>query len=243
MKNLVKYILQKVLGLKTYMSVFALFKIKTLHRDKKENDFFHFMDLLSDGKGAILDIGANLGVMSTHLARKFPHSTIHSFEPLPINYTVFQKLQKKYNLKNSVLHTCALGDEVGEVKMILPVHKNTVLQGLSHVKHDSITEWNEGKEITVPIKRLDDFEWNENVQGIKIDIENFEYFALKGGVELIQKFKPIIYAELWENENRDNCFELLKSFDYSIFVFHQNEFQEFQPKIHSTQNFFFRSNV
>jgi hypothetical protein len=95
MKNLVKYILQKVLGLKTYMSVFARFKIKTLHRDKKENDFFHFMGLLSDGKGAILDIGANLGVMSTHLARKFPHSTIHSFEPLPINYTVFQKLQKK----------------------------------------------------------------------------------------------------------------------------------------------------
>lgn len=242
MKNLIKYILQKLLGLNNYMYVFARYKIKTLHLDKKENDFFHFMNLLSDGKGAILDIGSNLGVMSTHLARKFPQSTIHSFEPLPINYSVFQKLQRKFNLKNSVLHTCALGDEKGEVKMILPVHKNTVLQGLSHVKHESITEWNDGKEINVPIQRLDDFEWNETIQGIKIDIENFEYFALKGGIELIQKFKPIIYAELWENENRSNCFDLLKNLGYSIDVFFENDFHEFDPKKHTTQNFFFRFN-
>ncbi len=49
MKNSLKYILQKLLGLKTYLYVFALVKIKTLRNDSKENDFFTFLSLLKDG--------------------------------------------------------------------------------------------------------------------------------------------------------------------------------------------------
>ncbi len=240
MKNLVKYILQKTLGINTYLSVFAQYKIRTLHLDKKENDFFHFMDLLEDGKGNILDIGANLGVMSSHLCKRFPSATVHAFEPLVVNSRVIRIVQKKYKLNNLQLHEMALGDEDGIVKMILPLNGQTVMQGLSHVKHESITDWNEGKEIEVPIKKLDHLQLSENIQGIKIDVENFEYFALKGGIELIKANKPLIYAELWANENRTNCFNLLAEIGYSIFVYENNQLHIFDESKHKTQNFFFR---
>jgi FkbM family methyltransferase len=240
MKNFVKYILQKTLGINTYLSVFARYKIRTLHLDKKENDFFHFMDLLQDGKGNILDIGANLGVMSVHLSKRFPTATIHAFEPLEVNSSVIRKIQKKFKLKNLQLHEIALGEESGTVKMILPLNGHTVMQGLSHVKHESITDWNEGKELEVPIKKLDDLCLNEAIQGIKIDVENFEYFALKGGIELIIKNKPLIYAELWANENRKKCFHLLTEIGYSIFVYDNNQLHIFDESKQSTQNFFFR---
>ena len=69
MKTFIKYILQKILGLKTYLYVFAIFVIVKIRWDKKEKDFFHFMKLIKD-EGVILDLGANIGVTSYYLAKK-----------------------------------------------------------------------------------------------------------------------------------------------------------------------------
>lgn len=239
MKNSVKYILQKIMGLNTYLYVFALYKIKTLRSDKKENDFFTFLSLLKDGKGDVLDIGANLGIMTVHLANKLPNTTIHAFEPMPTNVSVLKRIIAKFKLKKTKIHEIALGDESGTAKMVLPVNGQTVMQGLSHIKHETITEWNEGQEVDVKLDKLDNILNGQPVQAIKIDIENFEYFALKGASRIITSNKPIIYAELWNNENRSNCFEYLKSFNYSIFVGENNQIVPFDSSKHDTQNFIF----
>lgn len=239
MKNSVKYILQKLLGLNTYLYVFALYKIKTLRSDKKENDFFTFLSLLKDGKGDVLDIGANLGIMTVHLANKLPNTTIHAFEPMPTNVSVLKRIIAKFKLKTTKIHEIALGDESGTAKMVLPVNGQTVMQGLSHIKHETITEWNEGKEVDVKLDKLDNILNGQPVQAIKIDVENFEYFALKGANRIIESNKPIIYAELWDNENRSKCFEYLQSFSYSIFVGENNQIVPFDSSKHHTQNFIF----
>ncbi len=227
------------MGLNTYLYVFALYKIKTLRSDKKENDFFTFLSLLKDGKGDVLDIGANLGIMTVHLANKLPNTTIHAFEPMPTNVSVLKRIIAKFKLKKTKIHEIALGDESGTAKMVLPVNGQTVMQGLSHIKHETITEWNEGQEVDVKLDKLDNILNGQPVQAIKIDIENFEYFALKGATRIITSNKPIIYAELWNNENRSNCFEYLKSFNYSIFVGENNQIVPFDSSKHDTQNFIF----
>ncbi|MFN6014603.1 MAG: FkbM family methyltransferase, partial [Flavobacteriales bacterium] len=155
MKNRLKYILQKLMGFRTYLYVFALFKIRTLRSDAKEKDFFHFLSMLKDGDGAVLDVGANIGIMTVHLANKLPNSTIHAFEPIPENLSVLKKIVAKYNLKKIRIHETAVGESTGKVKMILPHDRKTKMQGLSHVKHESITEWNEGDEYNVPLDTLD----------------------------------------------------------------------------------------
>lgn len=227
------------MGLNTYLYVFALYKIKTLRSDKKENDFFTFLSLLKDGKGDVLDIGANLGIMTVHLANKLPNTTIHAFEPMPTNVSVLKRIIAKFKLKKTKIHEIALGDESGTAKMVLPINGQTVMQGLSHIKHETITEWNEGQEVDVKLDKLDNILNGQPVQAIKIDIENFEYFALKGANRIITSNKPIIYAELWNNENRSNCFEYLKSFNYSIFVGENNQIVPFDSSKHDTQNFIF----
>lgn len=239
MKNSVKYILQKMMGLQTYLYVFALYKIRTLRSDKKENDFFTFLSLMKDGKGDVLDIGANLGIMTVHLANSLPNTTIHAFEPMPTNVSILKRIIAKFNLKRTKIHEIALGDETGTAKMVLPVNKNTVMQGLSHIKHESITEWNDGKEVDVPLDMLDNIINGQVIQGIKIDVENFEYFALKGAKRILSTHHPIIYAELWDNENRKQCFDLLKGFNYSVFVSENNQLVPFLPEKHQTQNFIF----
>ncbi len=239
MKNSLKYILQKLLGLKTYLYVFALFKIKTLRKDSKENDFFTFLSLLKDGAGDVLDIGANLGIMTVHLAKALPNTTIHAFEPVPANISTLKRISAKFNLKKTQIHEIALGEAPGKVKMILPLNGQTVMQGLSHVKHDSITEWNQGQEFEVILEKLDNVLNGQKIQGIKIDIENFEYFALKGATSILVENRPIIYAELWENENRSNCFDLLKQLNYSIYEVENGKLKPYDVSCSHSQNFIF----
>lgn len=239
MKNRVKYILQKILGFQTYLFVFSVFKIQTLHSDNKEKDFFHFLSLLKDGQGAVLDVGANIGIMTVHLAQKLPNSTIHAFEPMPSNFGVLQKIVSKFKLKTVQLHEIALGESKGKVKMILPENGKTKMQGLSHVKHESITEWNHGTEFDVPLDTLDNVLNGEPIQGIKIDIENFEYYALKGGRRILEQNHPIIYAELWDNQNRINCIDLLEEFKYVPYIVVNDTLEVFNKELHTSQNFIF----
>lgn len=242
MKTFVKYILQKTLGFKTYLYVFAFFVIAKIRWDKKERDFFHFLKLLPHG-GIVLDLGANIGVTSYYLAKRLPQSTIFSFEPLEINMEVLRRIKKRFGLKNIREFMLALGDENRTLEMVMPVINNVPMHGLSHAVHKDISENNTGLKFEVPMVRLDDFQELKNtgkrITGMKIDVENFEYFVLKGAEKIIRKNNPLIYCELWENENREKCFSFLNNLGYSAFILHKKELAPFNDQKHHKHNFFF----
>ncbi len=242
MKNGIKYILQQGLGFRRYLYVFALFKIKTLKKDSNERDFFHFLSLMKDGDGDVLDVGANIGIMTVHLAKHLPNSTIHAFEPVPDNLNVLKKIIKRFKLRKIKVHEMAVGDQSGTIRMVLPVQSGAKLQGLSHVKHETITEWNEGLEFNVLVNTLDNVLNGERIQGIKIDVENFEYYALKGGRRILEQNQPVIYAELWKNDNRAKCMDLLEAMNYVPHVIERNKLVPFEADRHKQQNFIFLAN-
>ena len=242
MKTFIKFILQKILGLKTYLYLFAQFVIVKLHWDKKEKDFFHFIKLIPDG-GLVLDLGANIGVTSYHLSKKLPLSTVFSFEPLELNMNTLKRLKKKHNLTNIQEYLVAVGEENGVLEMVMPVINNVPMHGLSHVVHDDNTENNEGLKYEVPVVYLDGFEpiksAEKRVTAMKIDVENFEYFVLKGGEKLIKRDRPIIYCELWDNDNRKKCIDLLNNLGYSALVLQKNKLVPFEEAAVEKHNFFF----
>lgn len=242
MKTFVKYILQKLLGFERYLYVFARFIIVKIRWDKKEKDFFHFMSLI-EGDGIILDLGANIGVTSYHLSKRFPQSSIFSFEPLTLNFNTLLRIIKRFSLSNIREFQVAVGDQNGELEMVMPVINKVPMHGLSHVVDEENMENNEGLKTKVPVVTLDSFNelanTNKKVQAIKIDIENFEYYALKGARQLIEKNQPIIYCELWENENRKKCIDLLNNMGYSAFILHKKELLDYKTAPVKKHNFFF----
>jgi FkbM family methyltransferase len=241
MKNTAKFILHKLLGFKNYLFVFSLFKIYTLKRDKNEKDFFQFLKLIPEGT-LILDIGANIGIMSVHLAG-IKNSQVFGFEPMPNNISAFKRIVNYFKLSNVRLFEIALGNSEGEAEMVMPVISSVRMQGLSHVVHESIPENNEGERFKVPLKKLDNMQEVVNnekrISAIKIDVENFEFFVLDGAKELIRKNKPVVYAELWDNENRYNCFSLFDSLNYKKYIAVNDKLVLFDPAIHIKQNFIF----
>lgn len=243
MKTLIKLILQKLLGFKNYLFLFSLYITATLKYNKKESDFLHFLSLLPD-HSIVLDIGANIGVMSTHIARKLPGSQVFSFEPVPDNLNALHRLLKFFKLTNVRVFEMALGNYDGTAEIILPEHRNVKFQGLSHIEGVEGAEGDKGIKYKVPIYKLDTVEELKTpamrVSGIKIDVENYEYCVLEGAKNLIKTYKPIIYAELWDNQNRINCMNLLKDIGYSIFVLDNGLLVKFEANKHQTQNFFFQ---
>ncbi|MEO9531218.1 MAG: FkbM family methyltransferase [Crocinitomicaceae bacterium] len=240
MKNAIKYILQKLLGYQKYLFVFAKRKIKTLKTDKKEGDFFAFMDAIK-GEGDLLDVGANIGIMSYHLSKQFSDRAVLAIEPMPSNLSVLMRIKEHFNLNNVEVVPTAVGDKDGEsVEMVLPLNGKVKMQGLAHVVHDSITEWNEGEKFSITSDTLDTICEGRSIAGIKMDIENYEIFALRGAKKLIEKDHPVVYLELWENENRHQCFAFLESMGYKAYVNSDQGLILFDPAIHKKQNFVFK---
>ena len=208
-----KFCLQKIMGYHHYLFVFAKFCITRMGFGHYEKSFVHFMQLVPSD-GIILDIGANIGVMSVLLARKFPRSSIYAFEPIPSNILTFKRIMNSCKISNVTLIETAVGNKNGEIKMALPIIENVRYQGLCHILQQDASE-NEATNIlyTVPIAKLDDalfMDSKQSIVAIKMDVENYEFEVLKGARELINKHKPIVYTELWSNEVRGACIDFFK---------------------------------
>ncbi len=216
MKHKTKLILQKILGINTYLFIFSIFKSIFLKFDKNEQSIFIFLDKLSDN-GTILDIGANIGITSLVFCKK-NGVEVKAFEPIIANYQVLRRIKKFKQLDNLEVFPIALGSHTGIVDMVMPIDNGVVQQGLSHITNS--IESNSGQHYQVEIKRLDDildtFSVKNDNLSMKIDVEGFEFEVLLGAVNTIRKYRPIIHIELWEINSSTKCLELLTELNYEI---------------------------
>jgi FkbM family methyltransferase len=216
-KNFIRNILQRSLGFKNYLFFFSLYSIRTIESGNYEREFIKFLKIIKK-RGIILDIGANIGITAAPLSRHAPHAEIHAYEPISENFSTLTKVAGFLKLKNVKLFNLALGNEEGILKMIMPLQGNSRMQGLSKAYEEGSAE--KGTLYEVPLKRLDDLYPKETeINAIKLDVENFELEVLRGGKKMLERNKPMIYCELWDNENRTLVFELVKSIGYDIYVF------------------------
>lgn len=236
MKSFIKFSLQRLLGYRRFLRLFAYFKIKTLHWDSREQDFLFFLSQLPE-TGTVLDIGANLGFLTYYLARRVRAGLVVAIEPMPDNLDALNFVIRRFGLTNVQVETCALGDYEGEAQMVLPLFGRSREQGLAHIVHSQLTDNNVGIRFTVPLRTLDGFAHlfapGVVVTGMKIDVENFEQFVLSGARRLLAMHRPIIYIELMNNENRRRCFEIAASAGYGIRIHEGGKLVPFDPQRHA----------
>jgi FkbM family methyltransferase len=233
-KLLVKRVLMGLLGYDRYLFWFARLKIATLAFDSRDRGLFYMLDRL-EPDATVLDIGANLGVMTVQLARRVPNGKVHAFEPEPSAFHILTRVVASYRLQNVVLHNCALGNRSGEVEMITPV-KNSVRQhGNSMVirsDHQGV-----GIRFRAPVKRLDDLAsiFGSKIQAIKLDVEGNEPFVIEGGHELIASCHPMMYVEFWPKA-QPRCFKLMNGLGYDVLLLTPDGLSVAEPS-QANQNF------
>ena len=126
-----------------------------------------------------VDVGANVGLFTVPLSTKFKN--IIAFEPVD---QVYECLEKNTENLNVDLRKYALGNANSTIDIEV-VNDNT---GQSFVKDETM-----GKG-SIVIKRMDDLDLPK-FGLLKLDCERYELEILKGGIETILKYKPIIIVE------------------------------------------------
>jgi FkbM family methyltransferase len=175
--------------------------IKFLIQNFKNDDIFY-------------DIGANYGFY-TLLAQEFiTKGEIHAFEPNPKIFKLLRENSRVDIYKNTFLNEIALSDKTGEIEFYdreISRHSG----GSSLIKHQHFLKY---KVIKVKTTTLDDYILNHKPPTImKIDVEGGESLVLKGGLELLKKYSPIIIMEFLPDDLHREAVNILFNSGYRAF--------------------------
>ena len=152
-----------------------------------------------------IDIGAHNGDTSLPFVDTFKR--IICFEPNPQS---FAELTKHKNLE---CYSYALGNKESTGTLVINDKTNNPEHG--SIFENRTKEWTNGEKFTVDIKTLDSFKFFNDVDLIKIDTEQYEYFVIEGALKTIKKNRPVIFFENKRNE-ADNVILLLLDLGYTV---------------------------
>ena len=130
-------------------------------------------------KKVVVQAGGNCGFYVKQYANLF--NLVYTFEPEPLNFLC---LNLNVTERNVIKLQACLGDKHELVGLGNYLNDS----GSTHVKNEK------SEQSVVPTLTIDDLNL-ESCDLIHLDIEGYELFALKGAVETIKKFKPVIAFE------------------------------------------------
>ncbi|MCC7051503.1 MAG: FkbM family methyltransferase [Bacteroidia bacterium] len=196
--------------------------------------YFGFKDIahqkllnLAIKDAVVLDIGTNIGSTLLQFANKVgENGRVYGFEPDKINYQVCLKNISLNKFKNIDVSNIGLGET--NDTFILAVDTPTNRGGNRIVIKKPLNK----ESIKIDVQKLDDWILSKNIDRInliKIDVEGFDLKVLKGGVETIKKFKPILFIELDDNnlktvdDSAKNLVEFMENLNYNIINAENNQ--------------------
>ena len=147
-----------------------------------------------------VDIGCHYGFFTKFLSEQF--KTVHAFDFNNDIFKCFETNMQRFNCTNVIKHNHGLGEKQKYVATNdwSERHKRRGPLG-NHIDP-------EGKKQMQKIKALDSFTL-EGVGLIMCDTEGYELNVVKGALETIKKFKPVLVLE-FHNRN------LTKKFGYTL---------------------------
>jgi FkbM family methyltransferase len=162
-----------------------------------------------DKDDLFIDVGANVGHYSL-LAAGICGCEVMAFEPVPLT---FSKLNKNVQLNDltSKIKTFNIG--IGDEDSFLNFTTNKDVM-------NSVAQENDRDVVRIEVKKLDAILKDRSPVFLKIDVEGFEYFVLKGATDVLANvsLKFIIielnYSTLKFGHTNQEIFDFLISFNF-----------------------------
>jgi FkbM family methyltransferase len=162
-----------------------------------------------------IDIGANIGTYSISASNKLDKSKggmVHAFEPVSYVYKKLIENIELNKIENIVPNNLAVFQENKTIELFLSNQENLGMSSVFHHDTESgLTEMVEAVTIDSYIEISSNI---TRVDLIKIDIEGAELFALKGMLNTLKKFKPVLLLEISENVLKGNSISSSDVFNF-----------------------------
>lgn len=172
----------------------------------RRGNFYDIADLKETRRfippgSVVIDAGANIGNHSVYYARICQAAKVFSFEPQEEIFNILKTNIELNGIENIVVpYKYALGEHQTRASVdFRDDHKIT--SRIAQINHGGIY-LKEAEDGNFEMRTLDELFLNslDKLDYIKMDIQGFEEKAVKGGRELIKKFKPVIQLECITNE-------------------------------------------
>jgi len=191
----------------------------------------------------ILDIGANVGWYCLNLAKDVPKGRVIAFEPISRTYSYLKKNIIVNNIKNIEVHNFGFSDKEEKATFYYnPKFSSATSMRRLHNNKKSL-------KIKCILKKMDGVidTITSNVDFIKCDVEGAELYVIKGGLETICKYRPVIFLEMlrkWSAKygyHPNEIIEILCNVGYTCFYVRGNtlvKINKISEKTRAT-NFYF----
>ena len=147
--------------------------------------------------GVLFDIGAHSGLISALFCAANPKNKVVSFEPSPLSREKLIAIRDLNKIADRMqIEQSGIGEKSATVTMEFdPVGGYVQTQRFDH------SMWAAPQSIDVKIESISDAANRLDVvpEFLKIDIEGYEYEAIKGSLEFIAAHKPLLFLEIHLN--------------------------------------------
>jgi FkbM family methyltransferase len=170
--------------------------------------------------GAVVaDIGANVGLYTTVLARLAgPQGKVYAFEPIDDNYQILLEVLRRAGLSTVAAKKLALGASTGTADMVIPTAEEMQGYYQAHLTSDRAEP---GRIESVAVASIDSL-YNRgeigNLDFVKCDVEGAELGVLAGAERMLGRARPVLLIEV-SRDTSGACFEFLHQRGYRGFVF------------------------
>ena len=159
----------------------------------------------------VVEVGANIGVHTLGLARAVgPAGRVLAFEPQRL---VFQTLCANValnSLDNVDCRWAALGTQDGMITV-------PELDPRASLNFGGVSLLEGGSGFQVACMPLDRLGTLPRVNFVKIDVEGMEAEVLRGGTQLLARFKPVLYVENDRIEKSEDLIRLIAGLGYRLY--------------------------
>jgi FkbM family methyltransferase len=149
----------------------------------------------------LIDVGANIGLVSLAVLSAVPEATVFAFEPGPHQHRLFAETIRRNDLGERLrLSPFALSNASGRAAFAVHSTRHAAGDGLLDTGRSG-----RARRVDVQIETLDRW-WEVSgcppVDVIKLDTEGSELWILEGAERLLERCRPTLFLEIHEENLR-----------------------------------------
>ncbi len=194
-----------------------------------ESDFMAIQYFPNLDRALFLDVGGNRGQSTDAILLYAENVLIQIFEPVKM---LNDRLERRFSKKQHVqVNKFALGDRPCEQQIYIPYYRKWMFDGLTSMDKENPRLWLKEhlynykeslfslEEEICEVRTLDQLDLKPFF--IKLDIQGYEYQALKGGEKTIRANEPVLLIEAPDQQ----IIDYLSDLGYQYYAFDNGKFR------------------
>ena len=201
-------------------------------KNKDENEIDLLKRFIKPGTDSI-DVGVYRGVYSYEMSKY--SKKVHSFEPNPLIFKYINKNLKKIS-NNIDLYNFALSNENKVSNLRIPI-RNKKINKENYEEHylmgratvHELNNFQDYEKFEITLKKIDDFNFDNEISFMKIDVEGHEIEVIEGGKLFIKKNKPVLLVEIEERHSKKNIhhsIDYINGLGYNSYFYDENNLKK-----------------